>query len=282
MLAAGNRDDRRTPMSATKTRPVVAGVDASAASLAAIRWAAGEAAYRDTTLQLLHACVFEGPPARVHDDSELLLEHVHRVLRRGAEIAREAAPGIQVETQVQVGLAVDLLLAGSAGASLVVLGSHGLGGLRGALIGSVALRVAAEAACPVVVVRGHSRPGGPVVVGLDATGSSEHALQFALDEASARRAPVLVVHAFPDGTDDIEQRGLDARVATWARKYPALEITARAVRDRIPSRALVHAAADARLVVVGTRGRGPVTGGVLGSTGNALLAHAACPVAVVH
>src|SRR4051795_10548518 len=104
MLAAGNRDDRRTPMSATTTRPVVAGGDASAASLAAIRWAAGEAAYRDTTLQLLHACVFEGPPARVHDDSELLLEHVHRVLRRGAEIAREAAPGIQVETQVQVGL----------------------------------------------------------------------------------------------------------------------------------------------------------------------------------
>ncbi|WP_086851361.1 universal stress protein [Amycolatopsis kentuckyensis] len=269
-------------MSATATRPVVAGVDASAAAFAAIRWAAREAAYRDTTLRLLHACVFEAAPPRGHDEPDLLLEHVHRALRRGTEIAREAAPGIQVEARIRLGLATDLLPAESAGAGLLVLGSHGLGGLRGALIGSVALRVAAAAACPVVVVRGYSRPGGPVVVGLDATESSEHALQFALDEAAAHRAPVLVVHAYPDGTDATEQRGLAARVATWARKYPALEITARAVRDRVPSRALLQAAADARMVVVGTRGRGPVAGGVLRATGNALLAHAVCPVAVVH
>jgi nucleotide-binding universal stress UspA family protein len=269
-------------MRATATRPVVAGVDASAASLAAIRWAAREAAYRDTTLRLLHACVVEGAPPRGQDESELLLEHVHRALRRGAEIAREAAPGVQVDTRIRLGLAVDLLPAESAEAGLVVLGSHGLGGLRGALIGSVALRVAAGAACPVVVVRGHSGPGGPVVVGLDATESSEHALQFALDEATAHRAPVLVVHAFPDGTDGTEQRGLEARVATWARKYPALTISSRAVRDRKPSHALLGAAPAAQLIVVGSRGRGPVTGGLLGSTGNALLAHAACPVAVVH
>ncbi|WP_370962563.1 universal stress protein [Amycolatopsis sp. cg9] len=269
-------------MSATATRPVVAGVDASAASLAAIRWAAREAAYRDTTLRLLHACVFESAPARVHDESELLLEHVHRALRRGTEIARETAPGVQVETQVRLGIATDLLLAESADAGLVVLGSHGLGGLRGALIGSVALRVAAGAACPVVVVRGHSGPGGPVVAGLDATESSEHALQFALEEASARRAPVLVVHAFTDGTEATGQRGLEARVATWARKYPALTISSRAVRDRNPSHALLEAAPSAQLIVVGTRGRGPVAGGVLGSTGNALLSHAVCPVAVVH
>ncbi|WIY00451.1 universal stress protein [Amycolatopsis mongoliensis] len=269
-------------MSATATRPVVAGVDASAVSFAAIRWAAMEAAHRDTTLRLLHACVFEAVPPRAHDESELLLEHVHRALRRGAEIAREAAPGIQVETQVRLGLAVDLLLAESADAGLVVLGSHGLGGLRGALIGSVALRVAAGAACPVVVVRGHSRPGGPVVVGLDPTGAGEHALRFGLEEAAARRAPVLVVHAFHGDDEAAEQRNLETHVESWARKYPALEITAQAVRDRTPSRALLHAATDARLIVVGTRGRGPVAGGVLGSTGNALLAHATCPVAVVH
>jgi nucleotide-binding universal stress UspA family protein len=263
-------------MSATTTRPVVAGVDASAASLAVIRWAACEAAYRDTTLRLLHACLFEGAPTRVDDEPEL--EHV----RRGAEIAREAAPGVQVETQVRVGVATDLLLAESADADLVVLGSHGLGGLRGALIGSVALRVAAGAACPVVVVRGHSRPGGPVVVGLDPTEASEHALRFGIDEAAARRAPVLVVHAFQGEDEAAAQRDLETRVESWGRKYPALELTARAVRDRIPSRALLQAAADARLVVVGTRGRGPVAGGVLGSTGNALLAHATCPVAVVH
>src|SRR3954470_2606456 len=223
-------------MTATANRPVLAGVDASAASSAAVRWAAKEARRRDTTLRLLHACVFEDAPRRALDDSELLLEHVHEWLRRAAEEAREWSPGVRVETSVELGLAVDVLLAESPDAALVVLGSHGLGGLRGALIGSVALRVAAGAACPVVVVPGH-RPvrTGPIVVGLDLSDSSEHALRFALDEAALLRAPVHVVHA---GT---AQRDLETRIASWARKYPALEITPRAVPDRIPSRALLHA-----------------------------------------
>ncbi|MEV6874635.1 universal stress protein [Amycolatopsis sp. NPDC051128] len=279
-------------MTATANRPVLAGVDASAASFDAVRWAAKEARRRETTLRLLHACIFEDGPSRAHD-SELLLEPAHRFLRRAAEIAREHAPGVRVETSVRLGLAVDLLLAQSGGAALVVLGSHGIGGLRGALIGSVALRVAAGAACPVVVVPAH-RPErtGPVVVGVDPSGSSEHALRFALEEAAAVRAPVHVVHAWHDGLlasevelADIgvtEQRELDAHIASWARKYPTLDITARAIRNRITSRALLSAHPDARLIVVGTRGRGPVAGGVLGSTGNALLAHAACPVVVVH
>ncbi|MEU4524680.1 universal stress protein [Amycolatopsis sp. NPDC024027] len=280
-------------MTATASRPVLAGLDASAASFDAVRWAAKEARRRETTLQLLHACLFEGGPSRAHDNSELLLEHAHRFLRRAAEIAREEAPGVRVETSVRLGLAVDLLLAESGGAALVVLGSHGLGGLRGALIGSVALRVAAGAACPVVIVPAH-RPElvGPIVVGVDPSGSSEHALRFALEEAAAVRAPVHVVHAWHDGLlapeleladlGAAEQRELDAHLASWVRKYPALDITARAVRDRIASHALLNAEPDARLIVVGTRGRGPVAGGVLGSTGNALLAHAACPVVVVH
>lgn len=269
-------------MTAAGTRPVVAGVDASTASVTAIRWAAQEALRRDTTLRLLHACILEGTAPPQPDDAEPALEHVGRWLRRGTEIAREAAPGVRVESRLEIGLAVDLLLAESAGAAVVVLGSHGLGGLRGALVGSVALRVAAGASCPVVVVRGHANPAGPVVAGLDATASSEHALRFALDEASVRHAPVLVVHAYPDGAEPTEQRGLEARVATWARKFPELTISARAVRDRSPSHALLLAAPAAQLLVVGTRGRGPVAGGLLGSTGNALLSHAACPVAVVH
>src|SRR3569833_4006594 len=117
MLAARTPRRQEDPMSATATRTVVAGVDASAASLAAIPWAAREAAYRDTTMRLVHACVFEGAPPRAHE-SELLLEHVRRALRRGAELARAAAPGVRVETHVRLGLAVALLLAESAGAGL--------------------------------------------------------------------------------------------------------------------------------------------------------------------
>ncbi|MGW4057013.1 universal stress protein [Amycolatopsis sp. NPDC004747] len=265
----------------TANRPVLVGVDASAPSLAAVRWAAREAGRRDTTLRLLHACVFEATSA--HERDELLLEHISRWLRHAAGIARDWAPGVQVETAVRLGLAADLLLEEAAGAELVVLGSHGLGGLRGALIGSVALQVAAEAPCPVVVVPGHQPARtGPVVAGIDGTESSEHALRFAFEEAAATRAPVLVVHAWHTGDAAAERQELETRVASWRGKYPDVEVLTQAVADRTPARALQHVAPDARLVVVGTRGRGPVAGGILGSTGNALLAEAACPVAVVH
>lgn len=265
----------------TASRPVLVGVDASMPSYAATRWAAKEAQRRGATLRLVHACVFEDTPPRKHE--ELLLEHVHRLLRRTAEVAREQAPGVRVETAVRLGLAVDVLLAEAADAALVALGSHGLGGLRGALIGSVALRVAAEAPCPVVVVPGHPADRtGPVVAGVDPSESSEHALRFAFEQAHAMRAPVLVVHAWHGGDGVAEQQALDTRVATWRAKFPDLEVFTQVVPDRVPARALQHAAPDARLVVVGTRGRGPVAGGVLGSTGNTLLAHATCPVAVVH
>jgi nucleotide-binding universal stress UspA family protein len=272
---------------AEKKAAVIVGVDTSEASLRAVRWAAHEAARRGTNLRLVHACVVD--PG---DDSELLPEHVTRRTRHAEKIARTAAPGLEVEIDVRLGLAVDLLLAESVTASLIVLGSHGLGGLRGALVGSVALRVAAAAKCPVVVFRGHADPRGPVVVGVDSSPSSEEALHFAVDAAITREVPLVVVHtghrrvpsiepAFADQQAE-DRRELDELVAGWTRKHPDLAITTRVVKDREPSRVLMAVAPDVQLIVVGSRGRGPVAGAVLGSTGNDLLAHATCPVAVVH
>ncbi|WP_439379088.1 universal stress protein [Amycolatopsis lexingtonensis] len=255
----------------TPDRPVLAGVAASAASSAAIRWAAQQARRRGTALHLLHACELDVVSPGPRD--ELRLVHAHRVLRRAADVARQRAPGVRVEQAVRLGTAVDRLLAGAAGAVLVVLGSPGPGGPP---VGSVVLRVAAGAVCPVVVVPGQRPWTGPIAVGHDASVSSGHALRFALEEATALGVPVRVVRACRPG-----EPGPAAHIAVWARKYPGLEITAQVVPDVSASRALLLAVPDARLIVVGTRGRGPVAGGVLGSTGSALLAHAACPVAVV-
>ncbi|MEV6872090.1 universal stress protein [Amycolatopsis sp. NPDC051128] len=279
-------EEQEAAMAGSAQATVIVGVDASEGSLRAVRWAAQEAARRDTSLRLFHACVVD--PA----GSETLPEHVDRPLRHAAKIARTAAPGLEVEIQVRLGLAVDLLLAESAHARLIVLGSHDLGGLRGALVGSVALRVAAAARCPVVVFRGQADPRGPVVVGVDSSPASEEALHFAADAAAARGVPLVVTHAGHRRTPSIEpafadQRAEDRReieelVTGWTRKHPELEITTRVVDDREPARALMAVAPDAQLIVVGSRGRGPVAGGLLGSTGNDLLAHATCPVAVVH
>jgi len=275
-------------------QPVVVGVDASAAALSAVRWAAREAARHGRRLMLFHACVFDGDPPRhgLFEESELLLEHIYRWLRHAAAIARTEAPGVEVEHVVRLGLAADLLVAASAEAPLLVLGSHGIGGLRGALIGSVALRVAAEAHCPVVVVRGHTEPDGPVVAGLDPAIPSEPVLRFAAEAAAARDVRLVVVRAWHDGVLNSaaelvaltakEELGLEGQVVGLPREYPGLQLTSAVVQDRKPARALLHAAPAPQLIVVGSRGRGPIAGGVLGSTGNDLLAHATCPVAVVH
>lgn len=275
-------------MAEQATTAVIVGVDAAEDSLRAVRWAAQEAARRGAALRLFHACVVD--PAHVESGS--LPDHVTRRTRHAAKIARTAAPGLEVETRVRLGLAVDLLLAESVDAPLIVLGSHGLGGLRGALIGSVALRVTAAAQCPVVVFRGHADPRGPIVVGVDSSPSSEDALRFAADAAAARGVPLVVTHAGHQRIPSIEpafadqqaedRRDIEEMVAGWARKYPELEITTRVVDDREPSRALMGVAPDAQLIVIGSRGRGPVAGALRGSTGNDLLAHATCPVAVVH
>lgn len=270
--------------------PVLVGVDASAASLSAVRWAAKEAERRGRGLLLFHACVFDGDPPRhgPFEESELLLEHIYSWLRHAVGIAKAEAPGVEVESTVHLGLAADLLIAASAEAPVLVLGSHGIGGLRGALIGSVALRVAAEAHCPVVVVRGHADTSGPVVAGLDPAVSDEPVLRFAAEAAESRDVPLVVVRAWHEGvlssaTEVTQQEhGLERQLADWPGRYPGVQLTPTVVKDRKPSRALLHAAPAPQLIVVGSRGRGPVAGGLLGSTGNDLLAHATCPVAVVH
>ncbi|WP_406630975.1 universal stress protein [Amycolatopsis sp. WGS_07] len=242
---------------------VLVGVDESEASLAAVRWAAAEAVRRDGRLRLFQAGVREG--------------RAHRWLSRAAQVAEEAAPGVATQPLVRAGLAVELLVEMSRSVSLVALGAHGLGGLRGAAIGSVALRTAACAHCPVVVVRGRAAAGGAVVVGVD---GDERVGEFAFEAAASRQVPLVAVRAWRSdqpGRADAEDRALRECVAALADKHPDVPVRTRAVRERSAGRALM-AVEGAQLVVIG--GRRPVGGG-LGSTGNRLLARAACPVAVV-
>jgi nucleotide-binding universal stress UspA family protein len=197
-------------------------------------------------------------------------------------------------SEIRLGIAPEQLVEESSTAALIVVGSHGLGGLRGVLIGSVALKVAAQALCPVIVVRGPVTPaGGPIVVGVDDSAESEQAVEFAMEAACVRKAPLVVVHAWhdeflptagpaPAGAELRERYALENRMDSWRVQYPEVDVRVSAVRDRDAARAMLGHAAGAQLLVVGSRGRGPIAGGLLGSTGNTLLSTAPCPVAVVH
>lgn len=287
------------------TRPVVVGVDGSTSASHAVRWAAEEAARRSTRLVIMHSCMVVPVHApHVAGTSEAFAEavfgHGRVLLAEATTVAKEAAPEVEVTTEVTSGGAAEQLVGRSASAQLVVLGSRGLGGFTGLLVGSVAVAVTTHAHCPTIVVRDPGTVpdrGAPVVVGLDGSSSSDAALAFAFEAAALRGVALHAVHTWWDITAETawqrgltatnlasieaaEQRLLTEQLATGAAAHPDVPVHHTLTRDR-PAHTLVEQSANAQLVVVGTRGRGGFRGLLLGSTSQALIHHAHCPVAVV-
>ncbi|MFE2757676.1 universal stress protein [Actinosynnema sp. NPDC059335] len=279
--------------------PIVVGVDGSASAVRAAEWAAAEAVRHRVPLELVHAFM---PPTRGYPEIVLTGHEVReafegqgrRWLAEAADAVRAAVP--EVGTSLVVDTPAGALISESRRAGLVVVGSRGLGGFSGLLVGSVAVAVSAHGECPVVVVREPRRPDGPVVVGVDGSPASEEAVGFAFEEASRWDAPLDAVIAWNDflvdspygsrltvdwsQVEDEQRRVLAERLAGWQEKYPDVRVDRVVVRDR-PVRALLRAAENARLLVVGSRGHGGFTGMLLGSTSQALVHHASCPLAVV-
>jgi nucleotide-binding universal stress UspA family protein len=178
----------------------------------------------------------------------------------------------------------------SSAAEMVVVGSRGRGGLAGSLLGSVSWQVACHAQGRVVVVRGLWRPvnqaPGVVVAGVDGSPASQEVLTFAFEEAALRGVLLIAVCALSDapgklgGTQQMEEDF--SRVLTSQEKEHPEVTVLRQVALGSPRSALLTAAAEAQLLVVGSRGLGGLEGMSLGSVAAALLHHSPCPVAVVH
>jgi len=284
---------------------IVAGVDGSAGSGSAVRWAAAEAVRHHVPLHVVHGfSPFDGlygPGApMVREVYADLLVAAEDMLAEAVRAARHAGGGsLRVTSDIVDDLPAPMLVDASATARMVVLGASGAGGFPGMLTGSTAVRVAAHAHCPVVVVRGRDGSArvpeeGPVVAGVDGSPTSERALAVAVDEASRRRATLVAVHVWSDDAyagalppaldwDEIaadEERLLAQRLAGWQEKYPDVRVERVVVRDR-PRDRLLTWSGRAALVVVGSRGRGGFRGLLLGSTSQALIHHSHCPVVVV-
>jgi nucleotide-binding universal stress UspA family protein len=284
--------------------PVVVGVDGSESALHAVRWAAAQAARGGLPLRLVHVYVAPVTVPSVADPNIMrnaLRTQGRRWLREARTAAAEVAANLELHLELEHAPLVPVLLKESRTASLLVLGTRGRGGFTGLLLGSTAVLLAGRTFCPLVVVRDDDSDAvpahGPVVVGVDGTTHSEAAIAFAFAEASLRDGHLVAVHTWADSVMDTallghpdapdftpaQQRAyelLAERLTGWQEKYPDVHVTREVVRDH-PSRALLRYAEGAALVVVGTRGRGGFRSLALGSTGQRLLHHAPCPVAVV-
>ncbi|EFE84408.1 predicted protein [Streptomyces albidoflavus] len=148
---------------ATAPRPViVAGVDGSPTSREALRWAAEEARLRTATLRVVcgwewsspfnligPALEYAAPDADTPSMEELTRAKVEELLT--GTLGEE--PGVPVEVRVVQGPATRVLVDASEGATLIVVGTRGHSGIKGAVLGSVSRHVTQHARCNVVVVR---------------------------------------------------------------------------------------------------------------------------------
>ena len=281
---------------------VVVGVDGSRQGLAAAGLAAREASLRGRPLRVVHAFPWtyfhvplgpspEGPP-------EGGLRHeAERVVAEAVDRARATAPGIEVIGEVLDGFPAPILTACSRDAALLVVGDRGIGGFGGLLVGSVAVTLAAHAACPVLVARGRVDPTQPVLLAADGSPACDTAVGFAFEEASLRDVPLMALHTwshpasaspgdmqplvYDEALADAEEtRVLAEALAGWHDKYPDVLVHRRVVHART-RRTIIDVTRHTQLVVVGARGRGGFAGLLLGSVSQAVLHHAACPTAIV-
>lgn len=287
---------------------VVVAVDGSDASNNAVRWAANTAMKRGIPLRLASSYTMpqflyaEGmvPPQELFDD--LQRETLDKI-EAAREVAHEVAPDIKIGHTIAEGSPIDMLLEMSKGVTMIVMGSRGLGGLSGMVLGSVSAAVVSHAECPVVVVREDNQVNettkyGPIVVGVDGSEVSQRATEVAFAEADARGAELLAVHTWMDMQVQASMAGLAAaqeqwemvereqtdmlteRLAPLVEKYPNVQVKKIISRDR-PVRTLVEQSEGAQLLVTGSHGRGGFRGMLLGSTSRALLQSAPCPMMVV-
>jgi nucleotide-binding universal stress UspA family protein len=288
-------------MSATLKRyGIVVGVDGSSASNAAVCWAARDAAIRNVSLTLVHMFKTFVPtapqipmPSGVAEWQE---DDGRQVLEQAMKIAEDAVPKdrkIAIASEVKCSPPVPTLVELSEEAEMIVVGSNGRGAVGRVLLGSVSSGVVHHAKCPVAVIRDeaswmpHSN-GAPVLVGIDCSPASESALAIAFDEASRRGVDLTALHAWSDSAvyqipwldwKSEAKESLAEYMAGWGARYPDVNVH-RVVAFDHPGRALIDDSESAQLVVVGSHGRGGLTGMLLGSVSNAVVHSVHTPVIV--
>jgi nucleotide-binding universal stress UspA family protein len=266
--------------------PIVVGVDGSPASWDALHWAVGEAHRWRAPLEVL--IVDEGHGASGVRTNESRLAQM-------VSDARQLDRAVRITGTVGHGHVVPALCEAARSARMVVVGHRGHHGFGRLLAGSLSGRIAENASVPVTVVHSDGTTSGPVVVGVDGSAGSDTALGVACDEAERRGTGVVAVLAYSHPVHPWLTNGLappsdpqllhasacaalEATVAPWRRKYPALPVrTVTAAAQAVPF--LTDLSRRAQLVVVGAHGHGNPTGS-LGSVPEKLLSRAHCPVLI--
>jgi nucleotide-binding universal stress UspA family protein len=283
---------------------VVVGTDGSEAADEAVRFAAIEARSLGATLSVIHAWPepdavspgLVGRPRAVNESPAY--GEAANCTERAVQLAEAAAPGVTVEGEPRAGDPTMVLVDAAVDAELLVVGSRGRGDLSSLVLGSVSHACLRRASGPVAVVR-QAGSGGRVVAATDGSERGTRAVLYAAAAAARHQAPLAIIHAWhvpipvgvgpmampaplPDGAAAraAADAVIEAAIATASSAEPDLAVAGRAAEG--PTEDIVDAAAaEARMIVVGSGRTGDIGSIILGSTCHHLVRHASCPVVCV-
>ncbi|WP_371680829.1 universal stress protein [Streptomyces sp. NBC_01276] len=277
---------------------VIVGVDGSDSARAAVLWAAAEAVRRDRPLHVVHGADTDGKALRL---SAYTIERVDEaggaLLRETAEAVAAEHPGLRVTTEFSRSDPVTSLHRAAGLHGTIVVGNRGRGGFGPLTLGSVALKTAAGARTPLVVVRGagSGTEAGVVAVAV----RDEHDLpcaRYAAREAELREASLRLLHVWKmlqsvrnvvtmvDNIEDLAGGHVEKLKAVRERirdEYPDLTVEADADKAMSVADVLVEASNHADLLVMSGRRAPGHMGPSLGRVTHAVARHAHCPVLLV-
>lgn len=271
-------------MNADSTGPVLVGIDGSNAAIDAALWAIDEAISRDVPLHLVHVMPVLHAPKRPIDPTLLEGEYGESVLRAASTIVEGAGRPVKIETDYLWGRADLAMIEASAKAALVCVGSVGMGVVARQFLGSTASALAERAHCPVAILRSpHQVPDAGadwIVVPVDATPGNADVVEYAMNEAHLRHAPVLAVGLWDNDFGHTSCDELDRRVGEAQHRHPHAHVYPVATKSRIADFLAENRSESVQLAVIGANAVAQVAQ-IIGPHGRSVIAHGKCSVLIV-
>jgi nucleotide-binding universal stress UspA family protein len=274
---------------------VVVGIDGSRSALRAALWAVDEAVDREIPLRLLYALDQLDKKHLDPDEAARKLATAETAVRYAVRAIESTDKPVKVETEITQESAIDTLVRASRSAVIVCVGAVGFNHFQPGRVGSTAAAVAAEAHCPVAIIRQQDGPNpshtGWIAVVADETLDDGIVLEAAVEEARLRNAPLRVITCWQSRFADTHEPRASAegngrkradlarRLARWNRRHPDLQIEPVAVHGNIVDYLTKHSS-SMQLVILAARDSRDMKA-LVGPAGNAALHRSDCSVLIV-
>jgi nucleotide-binding universal stress UspA family protein len=262
--------------------PIVVGVDGSQAAINAVVWAIDEAVNRDVPLRIVQVLPIERDSAA--DAFSIEAQYAESSLRAVTAAVKATKKPVNIETDILWGPVDSALVNESQSAAMICVGSVGIGPVAREFLGSTAATLAEKAHCPVAIIRTpHDKPVSGtdwIVVAVNDDPDNDAVIEYALNEAQLRQAPILAVGVPDNDFGETPSDQVDGRLEKWKQRYPGQHIYPVSTRAGLAGFLAENKDESVQLAVIGRVDAYDVAQ-IVGPHSHPILRHGECSVLVV-